>query len=88
MDQRKLFADEEKIPPVRVQREGSSAVCFIRTLFDQETTGCANAVLGTMVIPPGQPEPMVPTTFMAPRRLRMPAACASEKPCSVACGMK
>jgi mannose-6-phosphate isomerase-like protein (cupin superfamily) len=64
MDQRKLFADEEKIPPVRVQREGSSAVCFIRTLFDQETTGCANAVLGTMVIPSGQPEPMVPHAHM------------------------
>ena len=64
MDQRKLFADEEKIPPVRVQREGSSAYAFIRTLFDPETVGCANAVLGTMTIPPGQPEAMLPHAHM------------------------
>jgi oxalate decarboxylase/phosphoglucose isomerase-like protein (cupin superfamily) len=60
MDERKWFVDEEEIPPLRVQREGSSAVAFIRTLFDPETTGTANAVLGTMTIPPGQSEPMVP----------------------------
>ena len=60
MDQRKFLADEDAIPPVRVQREGSSAYAFIRTLFDPEATGCANAVLGTMVIPPGQSEPMIP----------------------------
>lgn len=60
MSDRKFFVDEEEIPPVRVQREGSPAYAFIRTLFDPETAGCANAVLGTMTIPPGQSEPMVP----------------------------
>lgn len=60
MDERKWFVDENEIPPVRVQREGSSAYGFIRTLFDPETTGTANAVLGTMTVPPGQPEPMLP----------------------------
>jgi oxalate decarboxylase/phosphoglucose isomerase-like protein (cupin superfamily) len=60
MDQGKFLAGEDEIPPVRVQREGSSAYAFIRTLFDPETTGSANAVLGSMVIPPGQTEPMLP----------------------------
>lgn len=60
VDQRKFFVDEGQISPVRVQREGSSAYGYIRTLFDPETAGSANAVLGTMVIPPGQPEPMLP----------------------------
>jgi len=60
MEKRKLFVDENDIPPVRVQREGSSAYGFIRTLFDPETTGTANAVLATMTVPPGQPEPMLP----------------------------
>jgi len=59
MDQRKFLADEEQIAPVRVQREGSSTIIFVRTLFDPETTGTANAVLGSMVIPPGQSEHMV-----------------------------
>jgi len=57
--ERKLVIDEGEIPPVRVQREGSSAYAYIRTLFDPETAGSANAVLGTMTIPPGQPEPML-----------------------------
>lgn len=60
MGEPKWVVDESEIPPVRVQREGSSAYGLIRTLFDPETAGTANAVLGTMTIPPGQPEPMLP----------------------------
>jgi len=60
MDERKWLVDENEILPVRVQREGSSGYGFIRTLFDPETTGTTNAVLGTMTIPPSQPEPMLP----------------------------
>lgn|GEM_PF-1714253 len=59
-EKRRFFVDEASIPALRVQREGSSAYGYIRTLFDPETAGCANAVLGTMVIPPGQAEPMLP----------------------------
>jgi len=60
MDERKLVVDEGELRAVRVQREGSSFYAYIRTLFDPETVGSANAVLGTMTIPPGQPEPMLP----------------------------
>ena len=60
MEKRKLFVDEEEIKPVRVQREGSSFYGYVRTLFDPETAGSSNAVLGTFTIPPGQPEPMLP----------------------------
>ena len=60
VDERKLFIDEGEIPPATVRRQGSSSYGFIRTLFDPETVGSANAVLGTMTIPPGQPEPMLP----------------------------
>jgi len=58
--ERKLVVDEGEMKPVRVQREGSSFYGYQRTLFDPETVGSANAVLGTFTIPPGQPEPMVP----------------------------
>jgi oxalate decarboxylase/phosphoglucose isomerase-like protein (cupin superfamily) len=60
MGDRKLFVDENQIPSIRVQREGSSAYGFIRTLFDPETAGTSNGVLGSMSVPPGQPEPMPP----------------------------
>ena len=60
MADRRLFVNEDEIPSVRVQREGSSAYGFARTVFDPETTGTANAVLGTFTIPPGQTEPMQP----------------------------
>ena len=61
MQKRKLFVNEEEIPPIRVQRAGSSGYGYIRTLIDPETSGSANAVLGTMTIPPGT-EPMLPHT--------------------------
>jgi quercetin dioxygenase-like cupin family protein len=60
MDDRKLFVDERKLKAARVQREGSSCIVNIRTLFDPETTGTSNAVLGTATFPPGQSEPMLP----------------------------
>ncbi len=60
MGERKLFVDEDETAPVRVQRAGLPAYGFIRTLFDPEIAGTANAVLGVMTIPPGQPEPMLP----------------------------
>lgn len=60
MDDQKLFVDEGEVPPVTVRRQGSSSCAYIRTLFDPETVGSANAVLGTMTIPPGQQEPMLP----------------------------
>jgi len=60
MKEPKLFVDESQVPSVRVQRQGSSAYGFIRTLFDPETTGTTNAVLGVMTVPPGQSEPMQP----------------------------
>ena len=60
MKERKLFVDEGETPPARVQRQGSSWYGYIRTLFDPETVGSANAVLGTLTIPAGQPEPMLP----------------------------
>ena len=52
--------DEGEVSPTRVQREGSSGYGYIRTLIDPETIGSTNAVLGTMTIPPGQTEPMLP----------------------------
>jgi oxalate decarboxylase/phosphoglucose isomerase-like protein (cupin superfamily) len=58
--ERDLVINEEDIPSLRVQREGSSAFGFARTLFDPETAGTDNAVLGVFVVPPGQSEPMVP----------------------------
>ena len=58
--ERRLFVDEGKMKPVRVQREGSSFYGYARTLFDPETAGSASAVLGTFTIPTGQPEPMLP----------------------------
>lgn len=60
MDEQKLLVNENEVPAVRVQREGSSAFGFARTLFDPETAGTANAVLGTFTIPSGQFEQMVP----------------------------
>jgi oxalate decarboxylase/phosphoglucose isomerase-like protein (cupin superfamily) len=60
MVDRKLFVNEDEIPLVRVQREGSSGYGFARTVFDPETTGTANAVLGTFTIPPGQTESILP----------------------------
>ncbi len=60
MYRRKLFVDEGEVSPTRVQREGSSGYGYIRTLIDPETIGSTNAVLGTMTIPPGQTEPMLP----------------------------
>ena len=60
MDRRKLFVNEDEVQPIRVQRVGSSGYGYIRTLIDPETIGSANAVLGTMIIPPGQTEPMLP----------------------------
>jgi putative monooxygenase len=59
MDDRKLFVNEDELAAVRVQREGSSAFGFARTLFDPETTGTASAVLGSFTLPPGQSEPMM-----------------------------
>ena len=60
MEKRKLFVDESEVKPMRVQRVGSSGYGYIRTLIDPETMGSANAVLGTMIIPPGQTESMLP----------------------------
>ncbi len=60
VNNRKLFVREADVNPARVQREGSSACVYIRTLFDPETSGTANAVLGTATVPPGGSGPMVP----------------------------
>ena len=60
MDERKLSVDEGEIPPTRVQRQGSSWYGYVRIIFDPETVGSATAVLGTITIPPNQPEPMLP----------------------------
>lgn len=57
---RHLFVDEADIPAVRVQREGSPAYGFARTLFDPESAGTDNAVLGVFDVPPGQSQPMLP----------------------------
>jgi len=59
MNHRRLFVDERELKAVRVQREGSSSSVYIRTLFDPETSGTANAVLGTATIPPGEAGPML-----------------------------
>ena len=53
--------DEGEVSPVKARREGSSGYAYLRLLFDPETVGSANAVLATVTIPPGQPEPMLPT---------------------------
>jgi mannose-6-phosphate isomerase-like protein (cupin superfamily) len=52
--------DEGEIPPVTARRQGSSGYGYLRLLFDPGTVGSANAVLATITIPPGQPEPMLP----------------------------
>jgi hypothetical protein len=57
MDEQKLLVNENELLAVRVQREGSSAFGLVRTLFDPETSGTANAALGTFTIPSGQLEP-------------------------------
>jgi oxalate decarboxylase/phosphoglucose isomerase-like protein (cupin superfamily) len=67
VDERKLSlskkvgaVDESEIPPVTARRQGSSGYGYLRLLFDPGTVGSANAVLATITIPPGQPEPMLP----------------------------
>ena len=52
--------DESDVRPVTARREGSSGYGYLRLLFDPEAVGSANAVLATITIPPGQPEPMMP----------------------------
>ena len=60
MDEKKIFVDEQNIPSKKVQREGSTAYGYLKTLFDPETAGTANAVLGMFTIPAGQAESMPP----------------------------
>ena len=60
MDDRKLFVDEEDVESLRIQRAGSNAFGYLKTLFDPETTGTDNAVLGMIAVPPGQTEAMPP----------------------------
>ena len=52
--------DEGEVRPVTARRQGSSGYGYLRLLFDPGTIESANAVLATIVIPPGQPEPMLP----------------------------
>ncbi len=57
---RRFFVKESDLKAARVQREGSSAIVYIRTLFDPETSGTSNAVLGTATVAPGDSGPMLP----------------------------
>ena len=60
MSKKGEVVDENEIPPVTARRQGSSGYVLLRLLFDPGTVGSANAVLATITIPPGQPEPMLP----------------------------
>ena len=60
MSKKGEVVDENEIPPVTARRQGSSGYVLLRLLFDPGTVGSANAVLATITIPSGQPEPMLP----------------------------